>query len=124
MGEAPCYGEDAVPVLCEWAAKGRTGPVARRNALPPPGTPIAPKTMAEKALSLGRAILAEVTAGGGPVSAELYAARLAVCYAPCEFNVDRTCKLCGCGLKAKAWLSQTKCDMGLWPDPPEPAPAA
>jgi hypothetical protein len=116
MGALHCYGEAELPHLCDLVARDKTGPVLRRNALPPPGQPVKPKTLAEKAFSLGAAILKEVVSGTGPVSDELYEARLAVCFKPCEFMKDRTCLLCDCKLKAKARLSQTECPVGLWPD--------
>jgi hypothetical protein len=76
-------------------------------------------SLAEQALSLGRALVNEcrdIAEGVDPVSDEQKAARLTIC-AGCEFfiAVENRCSKCGCKLDAKAAMRSQSCPLGKWP---------
>jgi hypothetical protein len=128
--DPPCYAQTSGHKrFCELAAAGdeRYTALLVGPAPAPTPTPTLPGLVAQ-AVNFGKAIVSHVAAGMPRASAEVVAARLAICEAcPHLIRPDYRCGLlpgqgaqgggCGCYVRTKAaWADQT-CPAGKWPGP-------
>ncbi|MDE2101383.1 MAG: glycosyltransferase family 2 protein [Patescibacteria group bacterium] len=93
----------------------RCGGCGGNSQAPVETVPLPPKpTLAEKAMSLGKAAVDFVASGFDVTTGDELAARKRACDS-CQFRDGLNCRVCGCVLAVKQRERAAHCPMGFWP---------